>query len=263
MIEVRLPTDLEHSLCEDLIRLGRDHDGGYLVSRTDVLAAECMVSLGLNEDWSFEADFTTRNDCPLFAYDASVGAWVFLKRLIRALRHPSRRRAIVRRLNVLIEYLRFFRGHHLHLRSFVAEKPGPRTVTFDDVAARVGKRRFFLKVDIEGAEYGILDSIIALSGQLSGLVIEFHDCHRRLDRIRLFVRQIGLTLIHAHANNYGPTSEAGIPSVIELTFSASTAKRRGSVGQPLPHVLDQPNKAGTPELAVRFTDPDSLPVFSR
>jgi hypothetical protein len=254
MIEVRLPTDLEHSPCEDLIRLGRDHDGGYLVSWADVVAAECMVGLGLNEDWSFEADFTVLNDCPLFAYDASVGALVFLKRVIRALRHPGRRRAIVWRMAVLIEYLRFFRGHHLHLRSFVAEKPGPGTVTFDHVAGRVGKRRVFLKVDIEGAEYGILDGITALSGQLTGLVIEFHDCHHRLDRIRQFVCEIGLTLVHAHANNHGRTSETGIPSVMELTFSASTAKRSGSVGKVLPHALDQPNKIGTPEPAIRFVD---------
>jgi hypothetical protein len=254
MIEVRLPTDLAQSPCNDLIRLGRDHDGGYLVSGADVLAAECLVGLGLSDDWSFEADFARINDCPVFAYDASVGSRVFLSRVLRALRHPGRHRNIARRMAVWVGYLQFFRGHRLHLRSFVAAEPGPRTVTFDDVAGRVDGRRVFLKVDIEGAEYGILDDITALSGQLTGLVIEFHDCHTLLDRVRKFVSQIGLTLVHVHANNHGQPSEAGIPDTMELTFSAGTPNRPGSSGQLLPHALDQPNKAGTPEQAVRFAD---------
>ena len=58
MIEVRLPTDLAPAPCDDLIRLGRDNDGGYLVSRGDVLAANCLVGLGLNDEWSFEQGFS-------------------------------------------------------------------------------------------------------------------------------------------------------------------------------------------------------------
>ncbi len=252
MIEVRLPTDLAPASCDDLIRLGRDHDGGYLVSRSDVLSAQCLVGLGLNDDWSFEQGFTQLNDCDLIGYDGSVSSLIFARRFLRALRRRRREDPASRRLSVLSSYLSFFRGRREHRRTFVAAQPGPDTVPFADVAVWAGARRVFLKIDIEGAEYGILDGITALGRQVTGLVIEFHDCHQRLDQIRQFVRQIELTLVHVHANNHGAVMGDGLPQVIELTFSAAT--RTGTSQQSLPHVLDQPNKASAPDYAIRFAD---------
>ena len=41
----------------DLIRIGRDNDGGYLVEKKSFENTECLISLGINDDWSFEEDF--------------------------------------------------------------------------------------------------------------------------------------------------------------------------------------------------------------
>ena len=47
--------------------------------------------------------------------------------------------------------------------------------------------RFLLKIDIEGAEYGILNDICGISRRLVGLVMEFHDVAKRIDEIEAFM----------------------------------------------------------------------------
>ena len=52
-----LSSALEPNLCDDIIRLGRKNDGGYLVSESDVTASDKLLSFGIYDDWSFEEDF--------------------------------------------------------------------------------------------------------------------------------------------------------------------------------------------------------------
>jgi hypothetical protein len=54
---VKLPSFFELYTVKDLIRLAKDNDGGYLVTGPSVLKAAVLVSLGINDDWSFERDF--------------------------------------------------------------------------------------------------------------------------------------------------------------------------------------------------------------
>lgn len=258
MTEIRLPRALRPLPGAKLVRLGKDHDGGYLVSAPDIRAAECLVGLGLNDDWSFEADFLRHNDCPLAAYDGSVGGMVFLRRVILALLWPRRFHGLIGHHETLSGYLQFFRGQRRHVRRFVTDPPGPKGVPFSHVSDWIGTRRVFLKVDIEGAEYGLLDSITRLSGQMTGLVIEFHDCAQRIDAVCRFVSSLDLALVHVHANNFGGVTPEGLPEVIELTFSAHVARGLGVAPKDptwepvLPHPLDQPNNPLLPELVFRF-----------
>jgi hypothetical protein len=53
-----LPITLDFQPAHDLLRLGRDYDGGYLVSSADVIQTEMLISLGINDDWSFEEKFS-------------------------------------------------------------------------------------------------------------------------------------------------------------------------------------------------------------
>ena len=41
----------------DLIRLGKNNDGGYLVSEKDIKHTKNLISLGVSFDISFEKDF--------------------------------------------------------------------------------------------------------------------------------------------------------------------------------------------------------------
>ena len=70
MIQANLPHFFAYQPASDLVRIGRDHDGGYLVSASDIENSQLLISLGVNDDWSFEEQFKKRRDIPTLAYDA-------------------------------------------------------------------------------------------------------------------------------------------------------------------------------------------------
>ena len=100
-----------------------------------------------------------------------------------------------------------------------------------------------MKVDIEQHEYRILDQFIKHQKRLTGLVIEFHECDLHFEKIKEFINEFELQLVHIHINNYGIVNEFGMPTVIELTFSPqiyNTDRDKNSNTFPV-NGLDQPN----------------------
>lgn len=53
----RLPSFFSFKSANDLVRVGRDNDGGYLISQQDIDHSDLLLSLGIKDDWSFEEDF--------------------------------------------------------------------------------------------------------------------------------------------------------------------------------------------------------------
>lgn len=41
----------------DLVRIGKNNDGGYLIDFNSFKKSASLLSLGINDDWSFEKDF--------------------------------------------------------------------------------------------------------------------------------------------------------------------------------------------------------------
>jgi hypothetical protein len=247
--------------CDDLIRLGRDFDGGYLVSRQDIDNADILVSLGISDDWSFEKDFIKRNACRLYAYDASVNEKIFMHRLLTSIRRMENPRVLARHASVLLGYRKFFKGSREHVQKFVGTHDNVYYVGFDDVAEKIREGNAFLKIDIEGDEYTILERLAGASRHITGLVIEFHQCAQHLQEIKNFIRDSGLYLIHVHANNHEPVNDNGLPQVLEVTLSASAGQ---PVEKPiLPDVLDRPNNRLSEEIAItisRNTTPAGWPA---
>ena len=54
----------------DLIRLGQDNDGGYLVQKDSLINAKSLISFGLSYDWTFEKKFFEIKDCPIHCYNS-------------------------------------------------------------------------------------------------------------------------------------------------------------------------------------------------
>lgn len=253
MIEAALPDNFCPEPTADLIRLGRDHDGGYLVDLQDVVRSDGLISLGINDDWSFERSFFRRHPVPIEAYDGSVDFRSFLRRAVRdslRLNHP---RIALRSVRILMDYVWFFSGRRRHLKYFVASTDLMPQVPMAEVfrASRErGVRNPFLKIDIEGSEYGLLDELLKHANETAGLVIEFHDCSDRLATIGDFINEYPLRLVHIHANNYGPVCNSRIPTVLELTFSSGATE---AVSPTLPHPLDMPNERNTAEILISFS----------
>ena len=54
-----LPKNFRPKKNYDLIRLGRNNDGGYLVEKNSIKNSKTLISFGIGNDWSFEAHFKT------------------------------------------------------------------------------------------------------------------------------------------------------------------------------------------------------------
>ena len=127
------------------------------------------------------------------------------------------------------------------------------TITFDEILllSKINSN-FFLKIDIEGSEYRILDDLINNSKSIVGIAIEFHDVDLHLEKISNFIEKIDLDLVHIHANNYSKPNIQGIPTAIELTFARNPIKIGTNLN--LPHKLDQKNDPNSKNIDLYFAE---------
>jgi len=249
----RLPKFLQPSAAGQLVRLGRGHDGGYVLEQSSVSDADALVGLGLNDDWSFEEDFTARNDVPVYAFDPTISRKIFTKRAIKSLAYVHRPGQIAHSFKVLNSYNSFFKGRRVHEKKYVGGMTVEDIISFRDIFSDIVGRDFqrvFLKMDIEGAEYRVLDQILEVSDRLSGMVAEFHDIDLHMDRIEAFVKALPLRLCHVHCNNYNHLLEDGSPTAIECSFTRH--ERTGPITWSLPHSLDQACRADHPDYRIEF-----------
>jgi hypothetical protein len=223
MKSVTLPKIFMPYYCSDLVRIGKDNDGGYLINGKDISKSSSLLSFGIGEDVSFEQNFIDRNSsCSLVAYDSTVhedhnSFFSGTKKLIRK--------------NV---------GSH-NIREIISEK-----------------KDIFLKCDIDGSEYEILYDIACFSDRFTGVAIEFHDVlkYANFNEISNFIAKFELRLVHVHINNYAymvvRDTNTFIPDVIELAFSSSKENTELKRNAYLPHALDMPNNPNDDEFKILF-----------
>lgn len=247
----RLPEELRPYKSHDLARLGRRYDGGYLVNKKDVSDSKLLISMGIENDWSFERDFSAINDIPMRCFDASVNG-----ASIRA--HLKRRRFRLDRPSLIWEayynyktYHKFFDGtHRQHIRKFVGKQGSVDSLAFTEACNDDGANPFFLKIDIEGDEYEVLQDLLKIASQTSGLAIEFHGVSKKRETILDFIRNYTLKLTHTHINNCAGMDNDGLPELIELTFSKSCNEQEKVVT--LPNLLDMSNSPKLKQWAIEF-----------
>ncbi len=226
MVEIKLPRILQPFYCHDLVRLGKDNDGGYLVNLEDVKKSNALVSFGIGTDISFEKDFQTHNNCDVRAFDGTIDQFD----------------------------TSFFKGNKIFMKKNISLEDSEETASLPTILNTiVGKA--FLKCDIDGFEYQIFDQLIENSHRFSGIVIEIHDIAvlANFDLLADFIAKLDLQLIHLHMNNYSYYDHNGVitPNVIELTFTSSfnTVLKRDLS---LPHRLDMPCNPDGKDFLVSF-----------
>lgn len=158
---------------------------------------------------------------------------------------------IIEDINLSRDYKKFFTGNIVHFRQAIGL--GNNLVKLDETLNRINSFPIFLKIDIEGSEYRILDDIIRLQNNICGLVIEFHDVDLNLNKILNFISKLSLNLVHIHGQNPGGENyldSNGDPTQIELTFSNSQTFTNSEVK--IPHYLDQPSDPRFNEVKLVF-----------
>lgn len=243
-----LPSNWEPRGAGIMVRLGSRHDGGYVVSRAAVDASRLLISMGLNADWNFEADFARLSGARVLCFDGTVTSRFWARYAYDSVTRLRPWRGLR-----YLAYRRFFNGRRAEHRQLMIGHDGPGSVSLASVLRGERERAIFLKIDIEGSEYRILDQIAAAADQLTGVAIEFHDVDLHRERIDSFIASMtGFRVVHVHANNFGGVDGSGDPLVIELSMARADLCAEPATAAARGLTLDAPNNPYAPDIPVRF-----------
>ncbi|MFL6758753.1 FkbM family methyltransferase [Sphingomonas sp.] len=228
LLDALRPWQTEHPL----IRIGGDHDGGYLLP-DDLQGIVACFSPGVSDQSSFEEDILARG-IRCFQADASVER-------SPAQDHP------------LVEFERKFIGP-------VTE--GEFTALSDWVAEKQPIGDLLLQMDIEGAEWLALAATAdRVLGRFRIVCIELHGLEHLFEPFAFSIMEQVLQkllrqfyVVHAHPNNWCETEAVGsrrrVPGVLEYTFLRKDRVRQKSPATLFPHPLDQDCRADAPTVAL-------------
>jgi hypothetical protein len=246
----------------DLIRLGSAHDGGYVVDKKSILEADALISLGISTDWSFDQAFLRLNPgVPVHGYDHTVSEKFFKRGLRKSLKRFLSLRSnfseVMEHYQLLKSYQDFFQGKNQHFQQRVHNRHDlDCDATFHEIIERIDSKNIFLKIDIEGSEYRIIDEVLQYSSKIIAIAIEFHDTEPlRLvfcDAVQKLLKEF--EIIHIHGNNCSPLGADGLPEALEITFvrkSKAIVNAKKQVELPLAG-LDTPNNMSHQDYPLRF-----------
>ena len=230
-----------------LIRLGKNNDGGYLVGKKTILESEILISLGIGDDWSFESDFLKiNNQSKIIMYDRyPLAQNYFLKESIKSFLTIDFKKTLfnIKKFN---ESKIFFSNNKVKKR-LIRYKSLDKIFQDEKINGKV-----FLKIDIEGSEYRILQDIFRHKHLICGLVIEFHDIDFHQQDLKNFIENLDLNLTHVHANNASVLDLDGNPTCLELTFEKNP-DAIGDVAE-IPNALDQKNLSNVADHLIIFKE---------
>ena len=104
---------------KNLIRIGPETDGGYVIDRRIIKCTENIITCGLNDDWEFEKHFLKiKPDISIVAYDHTVDNIFWFKRLMKDVFHffllKKLRFSKIKKIFKFFDYKIFFSGKNIH-----------------------------------------------------------------------------------------------------------------------------------------------------
>jgi hypothetical protein len=220
-----LPTFLKpyHLKNDNLVRIGPKLDGGYVIDKRSLQQTNTIITCGLNDDWEFEKNFLKNNrNCKVIAFDHTINKKFWIDRFKKDIKHffLFKKIRLKKILGIFkyLDYINFFRNKNKHYIIKIGKQNiVNKEITISKIFENL--KEVFLKIDIEGDEYNILDEIVDNSNKINSLIIEFHNIHENMGLIEKFImNNLDLKLIHIHGNNFAGKNKEGDPNVLELTF---------------------------------------------
>ena len=255
----------------DLVRIGRNADGGYLLPRQVLAEINGCLSFGLGAEWSFEQALLELKQSKISPknivfFDASISVFGIMKSMIymgrrtvyeiRSRRPKSERKFTLedlkRSLIALLTYLPTFRirkNRMIHIRKFVVHNASKKNeISFiDALSYRSDPKRAIVKIDIEGGEWELLrgkDDVYLLA-DVPVLIMEMHDT--RKDQFMEIVEMLKhyFWIAHLHGNTSDRCTETGMPLYLEMTFVNKRFNPEPGIRKQLPiDGLDFPVRPG-------------------
>ncbi|MAL64474.1 MAG: hypothetical protein CMF94_00070 [Candidatus Marinimicrobia bacterium] len=226
LIKLFHPYDLGY----DLIRVGDNKDGGYLIPNCLDDIKFCF-SAGVDDKVSFENDLYNRN----------------IKSFLADYSQESKR--VPEKFIFEKKYIKSFNSSDaLNINDWISSKKEV-----------IKSENLIFQIDVEGYEYEIINSIEEKKlDQIKILIIEFHDLEYSGNRIiyqmidsvmKKILKKFDVA--HIHPNNWKePTLINGLkfPSNLEATFlNKNFVKSKGKINF-LPHKLDVKNVLSNPDV---------------
>lgn len=212
------------------VRIGADHDGGYILADKFAGAGGVALSLGVADEISWDQSMADAGYV-IHQFDHTVEG------------PPSAH-----------ENFRFQK------KKIVAE-PGEGGVAIADVLSTIpaGVPDLILKMDIEGDEWGVLEALDDASlARFSQIVCEFHnfrnvDDDQWFDRAKAALKKLSKSfdVVHVHANNYGALTSLGsvpFPDLLEVTLVNRDKFKTAEGVEYYPTPIDKPNRADRPDI---------------
>ena len=236
---------------KDLLRLGSQSDGGYVLSNKIIKKADFLLSFGLGDNFKFESDLKKRNPrLKIYVYDHTINFFYWIKHFFYWFWKSIRFRNYLKFLT-FIDYILFFK-----IKENVHHKIKISKINYSLTKAlrinKINHKKTILKIDIDGDEYSIINQIKKYSFLF--LIIEFENTHKNMKKIVNFIKNNkNLTVIHIHGNNFLPTIK-NIPQALEISFLNSrfiNKKLKNYKNYPIPN-LDFPNNIMKKDIELFF-----------
>ena len=183
----------------EFIRLGPNQDVGYVIPWVALEKANGLLALGVGDNWDFEEQWHILKPIdPICAYDGAINYDYWTP----------------------VHYLRyqdFFGQYATHVNRNVSKMEND--CRFSDAFAQLPALPVFIKCDIEGCEYQIVDEIVEVSSNITGMAIEFNGTTGRKNfQIAVQTLLSEFSIAHLHGNNCSPLSDYNLPDTLEVTF---------------------------------------------
>ena len=214
----------------DFVRIGREHDGGYILL-DDFHAGDIAYSFGICNDVSWDKAMASKG-YDVFMYDHTIDGL------------PE-------------ENPRF---HWTKLGIADGKTQDVRLKTLDELIRtnhHENTRNMILKMDVEGAEWGFFEQVSSETlSQFSQMTFEFHGIpnHSNPELVLEVFRKINKThqLVHVHANNNGNYISFGHKKFCDLFEFTYVLRSKYSFSENydvnLPLSIDEVNIPALPEI---------------
>jgi len=260
---IQLPSLIRPIDKDDLIRVGSRYDGGYILTKEMINKTKFLLSFGLSFDWNFEKDFQerTKEKIKIHAYDHAIDKRSFLKYTISAIIITILKPLDIENWKNIFKYFsykKFFNGtNNIHFRERVWWSNDNNSSSIDKILERVNEENVFLKMDIEGSEYRVINTILENYQKIVGMIIEFHDIDIFYDIWLDIMENIKdkFNIVHVHGNNCSDIGPQKFPNVLEITFE--NKEIAGTTTKPSTHTypikgIDQPNNPKENDFSFTF-----------
>ena len=256
---------------DNLLRLGRDNDGGYIIPKIILDKCDGLLSYGINKDWSFEKDISKYdNILNIHCYDHTLTIASLLKFSIKSVFVSLFRLITLDKIRLkrsfegivcIPDYFSFFQKNIIHHKKRISDKNNHGNIsilkTIEKIKLR-GSNKIFIKMDIEGDEFLSLNEYIKSHNSVLGFAIEFHDINNRSKEFNDLIKKLkkNYLIAHIHGNNYSKVDQTtGLPSSVEITLINKKLIKEPTVlsnyNYPIDG-LDQPNKHSKPDIKLKF-----------